>query len=91
MLVTDWNPLTIWYFDECYIRFSAEEYNAANLNNRFAHLTNNSIAKHSSQFGDEIEGNMWTMHQFANHVKVLSSILRIVNELGAFWWPKCLL
>lgn len=48
VIVTELVPLKIYFYNECYIRFSAEEYDAENLNNKFAHLTNNAIAKFSS-------------------------------------------
>lgn len=47
VMITDWNPLEIWFYKECYIRFCAEDYNTAKLSNNFSHLTNNSIGKHS--------------------------------------------
>ena len=61
MLVTDWfyleyinllfrNPLEIWFYGECYIRFCAEEYKSDNLANNYAHLANNSIGKYSKNF-----------------------------------------
>lgn len=71
VLVTQWNPLIIWFYDEFYIRFGAEEYNPLDLANRYAHLTNNSIAKYSENFeNSEIEGNMWTEESFKNHIDV---------------------
>ena len=45
VLITDLNPLTIWIFEEVYIRFSAADYNNSNLNDKFTHLTNNSVSK----------------------------------------------
>lgn len=34
VVVTDFNPLTIWMYDECYLRFSAEDYEPTNLENQ---------------------------------------------------------
>ena len=45
VLVTGVNPLTIWFWNKPYIRFPAADYNDTNLNDRFIHLTNNSVAK----------------------------------------------
>ena len=71
MLVTDWEPLTIWFFEECYIRFAAEDYEKGNAKNKFAHLTNNSIAKYSkSDQAKKIDGNMWDVNQFNDYLKV---------------------
>lgn len=37
------------------------------------HLSNNSIAKHSNKFKEsEIKGNMWTMQEFAEYLKVFN-------------------
>ena len=62
MLVTDWDPLTIWFFEECYIRFAAEDYDMKNTKNKFSHLTNNSIAKYSKNDDNRIPGNMWDVN-----------------------------
>jgi tubulin monoglycylase TTLL3/8 len=77
VLVVDWNPLTIYFFDECYLRFSADEYDNAEADNPFAHLSNTSIVNKSEQFkekiiaenGDEIEGLMWDHKSFSNFVE----------------------
>ena len=62
-------PLTIWFFNECYVRFATEKYDPENLNQKFAHLTNNSIVKHSLNFGKQIEGNMWSEAQLKKYLK----------------------
>ena len=59
MLVTSWNPLTIWFWKKPYIRFPAGEYDASNLTDRFVHLTNNSVAKHLKDGVKIGDGNMW--------------------------------
>lgn len=65
ILITDWNPLTIWIYDECYLRFTAEEYDPKDLENKMSHLTNNSIQKKGENYNNsEIEENMWTQEEF---------------------------
>jgi hypothetical protein len=82
VVVTNWNPLTVWFYDECYARFSVEEYStdANDLSNAYIHLVNNSIGKNSENFGkvftaengDKIEGCMWSYEQIANYMKFKS-------------------
>ncbi|KAJ1441486.1 tubulin-tyrosine ligase/Tubulin polyglutamylase, partial [Ochromonadaceae sp. CCMP2298] len=79
VVVTNWNPLTIYYYDECYARFGVDEYStdAADLENSFVHLVNNSITKNSANFnkgfeaenGERVEGYMWDYAQFSKFVK----------------------
>jgi tubulin monoglycylase TTLL3/8 len=45
VLVTDFNPLTIWIWRECYIRFAPLKYNPDKLENINMHLTNNALTK----------------------------------------------
>ncbi|CAD8172525.1 unnamed protein product [Paramecium octaurelia] len=69
VLITDWNPLTIWIYDEAYLRFTAEEYDPKDLENKMSHLTNNSIQKKGENFyKSDIEGNMWNQEQFSDYL-----------------------
>ncbi len=43
VLVTDWNPLTVWIYKDSYIRFAMQDYDANDLS-KFSHLTNNCVA-----------------------------------------------
>jgi tubulin monoglycylase TTLL3/8 len=60
VIVTDWNPLTIWMFKKPYVRFPAHDYDTSDIDNNYAHLANNSIAKYGDPRPNQvkIEGNM---------------------------------
>ncbi|CAM9539794.1 unnamed protein product [Ectocarpus sp. 12 AP-2014] len=78
VLVTDWNPLTVWFYDRCYVRFGVEEYttSGSNIGNNFVHLVNNSICKKSDKFGKvsvtdngiEVHEHMWSNEVFTAYV-----------------------
>lgn len=66
VLVTEWNPLTIWIYAEPYIRFPAADFDFSKITNRYSHLSNNSVAKHAKHVTTThtINGNMWDLEEF---------------------------
>ena len=69
VLVTSWNPLTIWFWNEPYVRFPAAEYDANNLDDRFVHLTNNSVTKYAKGCTEMGTGNMWNTKTFSEYLQ----------------------
>ncbi len=69
VLVTSWNPLTVWIYGEMYVRFGAEDYNMDMIGNKFMHLTNNCITKYCNAPETKIKGNMWAHEQFVEYLK----------------------
>lgn len=63
VLIQDFSPPKIWFYDECYVRFCADEFSLDNIYNRFIHLTNNSVQKYNKK--GNIEKSMWTMGELA--------------------------
>ena len=73
--MTSFNPLTIWIYDECYIRFSAIDYDAKQVSNKFIHLTNNSIGAYYKDFDkSSIKVNMFFQEEFRCYLKEKESV-----------------
>jgi len=62
-------PLTIWIYRECYVRFSPIDYDIKKISNKYMHLTNNAVVSKSEQFKEsEIDGNMWSCEELSDHL-----------------------
>ena len=69
-LVTDWNPLTLYFYRDSYLRFCSQQFTLDDFDQSI-HLSNNAIQKHykngprSSSLPDE---NMWTHLEFKDYL-----------------------
>lgn len=72
VVVTRWNPLSAWFYQDCYCRFSFDDYDPKKLKNKYAHLTNNSISKHAEDFEEQRDETMWDSEEFQQHLAGLS-------------------
>ena len=56
VLVTDWNPLTVWIYAKSYVRFAMMDYDPTNRV-KYAHLTNNCLVKkYKKEHGNKAGG-----------------------------------
>jgi tubulin monoglycylase TTLL3/8 len=54
--VTDWNPLTLWAFDPCYLRICVQDHTLSDLDDVYRHLCNRCVQVKSGQYvGTEAE------------------------------------
>ncbi len=52
VVVTSFNPsLRVWFYQDAYLRFASHPYSTSSIDDKFAHLTNNAIVKHTPDSG----------------------------------------
>lgn len=73
VLVTSFDPLRIYIYEEGLARFATEKYDMSkdSLKNSCVHLTNYSINKHSAKFNnddEDSEGHKWSLTAFREHL-----------------------
>ncbi|XP_066922396.1 protein monoglycylase TTLL8-like [Clytia hemisphaerica] len=72
-LVTDWNPLVIWFYQDCYVRFCSQEFTLDKFDPQ-VHLSNNSIQKHyrNGIRSDKLpDSNMWSSDEFKTYLQTI--------------------
>ena len=76
VLVTSFNPLRMYLFDDGLVRFASVKYSndLSKLNDQFMHLTNYSINKKSSTYQinedeNSLDGHKWTFKRFFAYVQ----------------------
>mmetsp|Transcript_46509 Transcript_46509/g.86701 ORF Transcript_46509/g.86701 Transcript_46509/m.86701 type:complete len:517 (+) Transcript_46509:61-1611(+) len=81
VLVTSWNPLTVYFFSEAYIRQASEQFSFKNIKNRAEHLTNLSVTKYHSHFDkfDEFWCCTWSQDTYQEFLE---------NEFGFNAWEE---
>ena len=56
VLLLSAQPLRVYWFNDCLMRFATQKYNLNDLENNYSHLTNTSINKNSASYGTDKEG-----------------------------------
>lgn len=76
VLVTSFEPLRIYFFNEGLVRFASEKYTDGDFDNKFIHLTNYSINKKNEKFVqsnnyNEEESNKWSFALLSKHLEAI--------------------
>lgn len=64
VLVSDWNPLSVWFYDECYLRFALADFQLEKLDDNLVHLCNNCVQREGPDFEAQKDESMWYKEAF---------------------------
>lgn len=75
VLITSFNPLRIYLYDNGLVRFATEKYTKGNYDNIYVHLTNYSINKNNTNYkannndenGEDDNSSKWSLHEYKEH------------------------
>ncbi|CAH1784425.1 unnamed protein product [Owenia fusiformis] len=70
-LVTDWNPLTVWFYRDSYLRICSQEFSLENMHEAI-HLSNVAIQQfyeNGPRHADLPEDNFWSHKDFSTYLK----------------------
>ncbi|OMJ67162.1 hypothetical protein SteCoe_35753 [Stentor coeruleus] len=87
VLVSSFDPLRIYIYDEGLARFASEIYNPVNINNRFSHLTNYSVNKKNEKF---IQNKDWRQDNIGHKwsLAALNTELETMGIDTVLLWTK---
>lgn len=69
VLVTSFNPLTIYMFNSCYLKLCGSEYRLDNIKDKFRHISNYSVQKNNQRINDVKSDLIMSLPQFLTHLK----------------------
>lgn len=75
VLISSYEPLRIYMYEEGLVRFACEPYNLNSKKNKYSHLTNYSLNKHNEKFiqnddyhNDDV-GHKWSLSALCRHLE----------------------
>ncbi|KRX02895.1 hypothetical protein PPERSA_04098 [Pseudocohnilembus persalinus] len=79
IVVQDYNPPRIWFYQECYVRLCSNEYDDSDISNKFTHLTNNKIQQYNKNKKKEVD-LMMSQEDLENYLKEKNEGKDIFND-----------
>ena len=75
------NNIQGFFYRDGYLRTSAEEFSLKNVQNKFIHLTNDAIQKHSEKYGKFEDGNKLSYFEFQEYLEAVQSKICFFTQI----------